>query len=228
MNLLVYHGVLAPRARWRSQVVRYARAILAHLGLAPGPDGPGPAPARSHRGQRVTPGGPAGRSERLLINDGAGARAAVCPAHAPLDDVPVAKAPSPGTAIKIAWCSALSQGDAGDSRGPLQVAAGERGGFNVSGSSWNRVGDFRHVLVVSQRGQHAGEDLESKVFFITEPVGAALEDANLVVQPLDEAEHDLVLRAAVGGDPLPVLLNQSVGNFSTLRRRAPDQRVPSP
>ena len=30
LNLLVYHGVLAPRARWRSQVVRYAR---------PAPDG---------------------------------------------------------------------------------------------------------------------------------------------------------------------------------------------
>ena len=30
VNLLVYHGVLAPRARWRSQVVRYAR---------PAPDG---------------------------------------------------------------------------------------------------------------------------------------------------------------------------------------------
>jgi hypothetical protein len=30
VNLLLYHGVLAPRARWRSQVVRYAR---------PAPDG---------------------------------------------------------------------------------------------------------------------------------------------------------------------------------------------
>ena len=30
VNLLVYHGVLAPRARWHSQVVRYAR---------PAPDG---------------------------------------------------------------------------------------------------------------------------------------------------------------------------------------------
>src|SRR5215813_7988743 len=30
LNLLVYHGLLAPRARWRSQVVRYAR---------PAPDG---------------------------------------------------------------------------------------------------------------------------------------------------------------------------------------------
>jgi hypothetical protein len=104
VNLLLYHGVLAPRVRRRSQVVRYARpapdgialtleatprpaglthawtwaalmrrvfaldvlacprcggrlraittvqdpavvrAILAHLGLAPGPDSPGPAP----------------------------------------------------------------------------------------------------------------------------------------------------------------------------------------
>jgi hypothetical protein len=25
VNLLLYHGVLAPRARWRSQVVRYGR-----------------------------------------------------------------------------------------------------------------------------------------------------------------------------------------------------------
>jgi hypothetical protein len=104
VNLLLYHGLLAPRARWRSQVVRYGRpaaddlaltlepaprtavpthawtwaalmhrvfaldvlacprcggrlrviatvqdpavvrTILAHLGLAPDPDSPGPAP----------------------------------------------------------------------------------------------------------------------------------------------------------------------------------------
>jgi hypothetical protein len=25
VNLVVYHGVLAPRARWRSQVIRYGR-----------------------------------------------------------------------------------------------------------------------------------------------------------------------------------------------------------
>jgi len=55
----------------------------------------------------------------------------------------------------------------------------------------------------SQRGQHAGEDLEPEVFFIAEPVGAALKDTDFVVQPLDEPERDLVLRAAVGGDPLP-------------------------
>src|SRR5215831_16221527 len=40
------------------------------------------------------------------------ARAAVCLAHAPLDDVPVARAPSSGRAIKIARCPALTQGEA--------------------------------------------------------------------------------------------------------------------
>ncbi len=59
----------------------------------------------------------------------------------------------------------------------------------------------------SQRGQHAGENLEPEVLFIAEPIGAALEDTDLVVQPLDEPERDLVLWAAVGGDPLPVLRN---------------------
>jgi hypothetical protein len=185
----LYHGVLAPRARWRSQVVRYARpapdgialtleatphpaglthawtwaalmrrvfaldvlacprcggrlraiatvqdqavvrAILAHLGLAPGPDSPGrPCPSP------ITPwppGNPPGSQSVSRSTTATAARAAVCPAHASLDDVPVARAPSPGSAIKIARCPALSQGDAGIP-GPLQAAAGGRSGFNVS------------------------------------------------------------------------------------------------
>jgi hypothetical protein len=36
----------------------------------------------------------------------------------------------------------------------------------------------------SERRQHAGEDLEAEVLFVTKPVGAALEDADLVVQAL--------------------------------------------
>jgi hypothetical protein len=50
------------------------RAILAHLGLAPGPDSPGPAPARPHRGYRVTlpPGGPTDLSAVCPIDAGAG------------------------------------------------------------------------------------------------------------------------------------------------------------
>ena len=40
--------------------------------------------------------------------------------------------------------------------------------------------------------QHAGEDLEAEVFLVAQPVRAALEDADLVVQSLDEAERALL------------------------------------
>src|SRR3970040_1734941 len=63
------------------------------------------------------------------------------------------------------------------------------------------------MMARSDRGQHAGEDLEPEVLFVAEPVRAALEDADLVVQPLDEAKGDFVLRSAVGRDPLPVPFN---------------------
>src|SRR3989442_14239385 len=59
----------------------------------------------------------------------------------------------------------------------------------------------------SDRRQHAGKDLEPEVLLVAEPVRAALEDADLVVQPLDEAERDLVLRPAIGRDPVPVPIN---------------------
>src|SRR5439155_13614814 len=39
------------------------------------------------------------------------------------------------------------------------------------------------------------------------PVRATLEDPDFVVQSLDEAERDLVVRVAVGGDPIPVSVN---------------------
>ncbi len=63
----------------------------------------------------------------------------------------------------------------------------------------------------SEHRQHVGENLEPEVLFVPEPVRAALEDAALVVQPLDEAEGDLVLRAAVGRDSLPVSVKESFG-----------------
>ena len=47
MNLLLYHGVLAPRARWRSHVVRYGRPTPADPALEPAARaraGPIPAP----------------------------------------------------------------------------------------------------------------------------------------------------------------------------------------
>jgi hypothetical protein len=47
VNLLLYHGVLAPRARWRSHVVRYGRPTPADPALEPAARaraGPFPAP----------------------------------------------------------------------------------------------------------------------------------------------------------------------------------------
>src|SRR5215467_2923008 len=93
-----------------------------------------PYPSPTTRRQPVTLWRPVGCSESLLINDGAGRQGAVCPAHAPLDDVPVARTPSLGSAIKITRCLASSQGDAGISRGSLQTAPrGDAvGGLSVS------------------------------------------------------------------------------------------------
>ena len=47
-NLLICHGVLAPRARWRERVVAYGRVAPAPTGsAAPRPEGPGkPSPPR--------------------------------------------------------------------------------------------------------------------------------------------------------------------------------------
>ena len=52
--------------------------------------------------------------------------------------------------------------------------------------------------------QHAGEDLEAEVLLIAETVGSTLDDTDLVVESLDEAERDLVLGAAVCRYAVPV------------------------
>jgi len=48
-----------------------------------------------------------------------------------------------------------------------------------------------------QDRQHAGEDFEPQVVFVAQAVGAALDRPDLVVEPVDETERDLVLRLAV-------------------------------
>src|SRR5450755_2953748 len=53
-------------------------------------------------------------------------------------------------------------------------------------------------------GQHASEDLQPQVVFVAQSVCSALDDADLVIQALHEAEGDLVLWPAVGGDPVPM------------------------
>lgn len=54
--------------------------------------------------------------------------------------------------------------------------------------------------------QHAGKDFESQVLLVAQSVCATLDDANLVVESLDEAERETTARlkralAAVGVDP---------------------------
>src|SRR5271163_2997984 len=56
----------------------------------------------------------------------------------------------------------------------------------------------------SKRREHAGEDLEAEIFLVFQSVGASLKHADLVVEALDEAERNLVLRFAVSGDSVPV------------------------
>ena len=46
-----------------------------------------------------------------------------------------------------------------------------------------------------------GHDLELEILLVPVAVGPTLEDADLVVEPLDQAETDLVLGMAVGDDP---------------------------
>ena len=72
-----------------------------------------------------------------------------------------------------------------------------------SGSSGNRVGDFG----TSERWKHACEDLEPQIFLVAQAVGAPLDDADLVVEALNEAERDFVFRLAVGGDTVPMPIN---------------------
>jgi hypothetical protein len=58
-----------------------------------------------------------------------------------------------------------------------------------------------------QRRQHASEDLEPQVVLIAQAVGAALDHPDLIVEPLDEAERDLVLGPAVGRDAIPMAVD---------------------
>ena len=49
------------------------------------------------------------------------------------------------------------------------------------------------VPATSKLGQHAGQDLQSQILLVAQPVGPALDDADLVVESFDEAQGDLVL-----------------------------------
>src|ERR1019366_1895143 len=56
------------------------------------------------------------------------------------------------------------------------------------------------------------EDFEFEIFFVAQAVGAALEDADFVVETLDEAKRDVVGRLAVSDDAVPIALDHG-GEF---------------
>src|SRR6266545_4997506 len=83
-------------------------------------------------------------------------------------------------------------------QGCLQRTYGGLCFLGLRGSQW--------VLLrtASQRRKKRCDDLELEVVLVAVAVGAALEDADLVVEPLDQADADLVLGSAVRGDAIPV------------------------
>src|SRR5665647_2396135 len=87
-----------------------------------------------------------------------------------------------------------------------------RKGMNISHSSFNKIQALRVFKWVDlgaflQFGQARGQDFQSEIFFVAQAVGAALKDADFVVEAFDEAEGDFVFRPAVGGDAVPVTLD---------------------
>ena len=81
MSLFDLDVLACPRCGGRLRVIAtvqdpaVVRAILAHLGLAPGPASPGPAPPQPDHTAATgspSPGGPAGLSEVCPIDDGDG------------------------------------------------------------------------------------------------------------------------------------------------------------
>src|SRR3954468_1845917 len=82
----------------------------------------------------------------------------------------------------------------------------------------DRFSDFR---------QHAGEDLEAEVLFVSKSVGSSLDHTDLVVDPFDEAQGHLVLLMAIRRDPVPVLLDHPRELLVRLETLPPQSRSPS-
>ena len=59
------------------------------------------------------------------------------------------------------------------------------------------------LALFSDFWKHASEDLEAEIFLIPQPVGPALNDPDLVVQPFDKAQRHSVFLLAIQGDAAP-------------------------
>src|SRR4051812_37512676 len=75
--------------------------------------------------------------------------------------------------------------------------------------------------------QHAGEDLEAKILFVSKSVGASLDHADLVVDPFDEPQGHLVLFMAIRRDPIPMSLDHPGELLVRLEPLPPQGRPPS-
>ena len=73
--------------------------------------------------------------------------------------------------------------------------------------------------------EHAGEDLEAEILLVAKTVGSTLDDTDLVVESLDEAERYLVLGAAVCRDAVPVAVDHP-GELLVGLEALPFERVP--
>ena len=63
------------------------------------------------------------------------------------------------------------------------------------------------IWTILERWQHAGQDFQAQVFLVSQSVCTSLDDADLVVQPFNETKRNFVLGFAVGGDPIPMLID---------------------
>src|SRR3954467_4535530 len=82
----------------------------------------------------------------------------------------------------------------------------------------DRFSDFR---------QHAREDFEAEVLFVSKSVSPSLDDADLVVDPFDEPQGHLVLHMAIRRDPVPVLLDHPGELLVRPEALPPQSRLPS-
>src|SRR5215470_14414551 len=69
---------------------------------------------------------------------------------------------------------------------------------------WADIGDGGPA---SEFWQHAGQDLEAKILLVAQAVRASLDDADLVIQPLDESQGHLVFRLAVSSNAVPMIVD---------------------
>jgi hypothetical protein len=63
-------------------------------------------------------------------------------------------------------------------------------------------------VTLSDLRKHTRQDFEPKVFFVSQSVGAPLNDSDLGIESFDKAQRDVFFGRTVGRNPLPVAFHQ--------------------